>query len=68
MEGIPQYLADAIRKAIQEKTTYTEYLQGEMTAELKETLKQRHLLVVRHPRDKDKFKIFVPVKYRVKYR
>jgi hypothetical protein len=64
MDGIPAHIIDAIRKAVDERTTYTEYIDGGISQELKKTLRDQHLLVVRHPKNKERYKVFVPVKYR----
>lgn len=66
MQRIPEFILEEVRKAIDKKATYTEYIDAEISEELAAALKEEHLLIVRHPRFKEQFKLFVPVKFRTK--
>ncbi|HMJ46686.1 MAG TPA: hypothetical protein VK498_05120 [Ferruginibacter sp.] len=68
MEGVPQHLIDAIRKAIEQKETFTDYLEEDISDEMTALLKQYDLLVIEHPKDKTKYKIFIPPKFRMNWR
>lgn len=68
MEEIPGHLMDAIRKAIEQTETFTDYIDEEISNELVGLLKQHHLLVIPHPKDKSRYKIFIPPKFRMNWR